>query len=308
MAEYRFALATAAATFLLLVIGGLVHATGSSLACPDWPLCEGQFFPAMQGGVLYEHGHRLAALAVALLTAALAVLVWRRRREALPRALAFLAVVLVLVQAGLGALTVLYQLPLLVSAGHLAVSMAFFALLLVLAFRLRPAAAGPVALPGGAARGLAGLALLAVYAQIVLGAFVRHTAAGLACGPDLFLCGGAVWPPGGPGRLQMAHRILGAAVALAVLAAAVPAWRAGRATGRRDLAALALAGPVLAAAQVGAGLWTLATFISVHVVTAHLALGALLLAAALWLFLALGPRRSPAPAAGSLPGLAPAAG
>ena len=64
MLEYRLAGATAAATFVLLVIGGMVHATGSSLACPDWPLCYGQFFPAMEGGVLYEHGHRLVALAV----------------------------------------------------------------------------------------------------------------------------------------------------------------------------------------------------------------------------------------------------
>ena len=50
MLEYRLARATAAATFALLVIGGMVHATGSSLACPDWPLCYGQFFPAMEGG------------------------------------------------------------------------------------------------------------------------------------------------------------------------------------------------------------------------------------------------------------------
>ena len=81
MLEFRLARATAAATFVLLVIGGMVHATGSSLACPDWPLCYGQFFPAMEGGVLYEHGHRLVALAVSVLTVALAVAVWRRRRE-----------------------------------------------------------------------------------------------------------------------------------------------------------------------------------------------------------------------------------
>src|SRR5574341_337995 len=122
MAEHRLALATAAATFALLAIGGLVHATGSSLACPDWPLCYGQFFPAMEGGVLFEHGHRLVALLVALLTVALAVLVWRRRREPAPRALAALAVVLVLAQAALGAITVIERLPLLISAAHLATS------------------------------------------------------------------------------------------------------------------------------------------------------------------------------------------
>ncbi|MCX5731932.1 MAG: COX15/CtaA family protein, partial [Deltaproteobacteria bacterium] len=86
MLEYRIARATAAATFVLLVIGGMVHATGSSLACPDWPLCYGQFFPSMEGGVLYEHGHRLVALAVSLLTLALAAVVWRRRREPSVRA------------------------------------------------------------------------------------------------------------------------------------------------------------------------------------------------------------------------------
>src|SRR5512143_1359918 len=168
MLEYRLARATAAATFALLAIGGMVHATGSSLACPDWPLCYGQFFPAMEGGVLFEHGHRLVALAVAVLTAALAVLVWRRRREAAPRAMAALAVLLVLAQASLGALTVIYKLPLLVSAGHLATWMAFFSLVVALAIRLAPAS-GAAGLRN-AAPSLAALAAAAVYLQIVLGA------------------------------------------------------------------------------------------------------------------------------------------
>src|SRR5512143_2647591 len=102
MREYRFALATLAATFVLLVVGGMVHATGSSLACPDWPLCYGQFFPSMEGGVLFEHGHRLVALCVAVLTVALAVVTWRRRTERAVRAGALVAVGLVVFQASLG--------------------------------------------------------------------------------------------------------------------------------------------------------------------------------------------------------------
>jgi len=66
------AIATAIATYLLILIGGLVHGTGSSLACPDWPTCYGTFMPKMEGGVLVEHSHRLAAGTVVILTLVLA--------------------------------------------------------------------------------------------------------------------------------------------------------------------------------------------------------------------------------------------
>jgi heme A synthase len=309
MREHRFAVATAAATFALLVIGGLVHATGSSLACPDWPLCSGQFFPRMEGGVLYEHGHRLAALAVASLTMALAVLVFRHRRERGLRALSALAVALVLFQASLGAVTVLYRLPLLVSASHLATSMAFFSLVIFLAWRLRPAPAAPLppAAPAGVRR-LAGLAAAATYLQIVLGAFVRHTGAGLACNVGIPLCQGALWPAWAPARLHMAHRLLGVAVALLVVAAAATALRA---LPREERLARALAGtaPALVVLQIAVGFWTVTSFIDVPVVTLHVALAAALLANALVLFLLLGPRRATSRAPGAVPaGLAPAAG
>ena len=62
------ALITILGTILLIALGGYVHNTQSSLACPDWPLCYGQFFPKMEGGILIEHSHRLLASLVGLLT------------------------------------------------------------------------------------------------------------------------------------------------------------------------------------------------------------------------------------------------
>src|SRR5690242_7199672 len=63
----------AAATFFLVIAGGLVTSTGSALAVPDWPLSFGQFFPKMEGGFFYEHGHRMVAATVGFLTIVLAI-------------------------------------------------------------------------------------------------------------------------------------------------------------------------------------------------------------------------------------------
>jgi heme A synthase len=306
MLEFRLARATAAATFALLVIGGMVHATGSSLACPDWPLCYGQFFPAMEGGVLFEHGHRLVALAVSLLTLALAVTVWRRRRETAVRVGALVALGLVLFQASLGALTVVWKLPLVVSSGHLATSMAFFSVLVWLSWRLAPSTEELADAPARAGvRALAGASALATYLQIVLGALVRHTGSGLACGTTVVLCEGAAWPAGGPAQLVTLHRYAGVLVALLVVAAAFAALRSGP---RRARGAARIA-PVLVVVQVLLGAWTVWSMISVGVVSLHLAGGALLLADSLLLFLLLGPRPAAQRAAQDrVPGLVPAAG
>jgi heme A synthase len=286
MREHRFAVALAVATFILLVIGGLVHPTGSSLACPDWPLCNGMFFPPMRGGILYEHGHRLAALAVTFLTLALAVLVFRFRAERSLRWMAAGAVALVALQASLGALTVIYRLPLPVSAGHLATSMAFFSLVIALAHRLRPDLPRTPARP----RALVGLAAAAVYLQIVLGALVRHTGSSLACGTELFLCEGRLWPTWGPAQLHMLHRLAGWSVAALVLLAGLATRRAtplGDPPWRRRLAFLA---PALVVLQIGLGLLTVASYVALPVVTLHLATGAGLLATLLSLYFQLGPR------------------
>src|SRR4030095_2477112 len=76
---HRFAVFTAFSTFLLVIAGGLVTSTGSSLSVPDWPLSFGQVFPKMEGGVLYEHGHRMIAATVGLLVSVL--MVWLLKAE-----------------------------------------------------------------------------------------------------------------------------------------------------------------------------------------------------------------------------------
>ncbi|MCX5745036.1 MAG: COX15/CtaA family protein [Proteobacteria bacterium] len=129
MLEHRFAKLAALATFALLVIGGTVNPTGSSLACPEPTLvCHGQLFPPMVGGVFYEHGHRLAAMTVGLLQIALTYLLFTRRPYL--RRLAFLLLGLVVAQGALGAITVAFKLPWFVSSGHLVLGMSYFATLI----------------------------------------------------------------------------------------------------------------------------------------------------------------------------------
>ena len=91
-ARHRFSVFTAASTFVLIFVGGLVTSTGSSLAVQDWPLSYGEFFPPMVGGVLHEHRHRMLAGSVAMLTAALAFWTWREEPRRSIRALATSAV------------------------------------------------------------------------------------------------------------------------------------------------------------------------------------------------------------------------
>ena len=183
MNEHRFAKLAAAATFLLLVIGGTVNPTGSSLACPEPTLvCHGQLFPPMVGGVFYEHGHRLAAMTVGMLQIALTVLLLRRRKDS--KALAWILLAMVITQGALGAITVKYKLPWFVSTGHLLLGMSYFATLIYTAFRTRPSPTlvqmrehQRLTAELGAARKWILIACGAVIAQLLLGALrSKHVA------------------------------------------------------------------------------------------------------------------------------------
>ncbi len=276
MLEHRFAKLAACATFVLLVIGGTVNPTGSSLACPEPTfVCHGDLFPPMVGGVLYEHGHRLAAMTVGLLQIALTVLLLRRRPQL--KWLAWLLLGLVIAQGMLGAITVKYKLPWFVSTGHLLLGMSYFATLIYTAFRTRPA---PSALELdrheklraslGSARTWIGVACGAVFIQLLLGALVRHLGAAMVClGMPTCTIGGDWWPTAGVQHLHMIHRAFGVIVALVTTTAAIMVLR--RARSWPALKLLALVAPLLVIGQVVLGIYTVLTMRSVPVAVGHFA-------------------------------------
>src|SRR4051812_368390 len=106
---HRFYGCLAGATVLLLCAGALVTSTGSGLAVPDWPLSYGTLFPQMAGGVLYEHGHRLIAGLVAILTVVQFGWCVRTEPRRWVKKLSGFALAAVLLQAALGGLTVLLR-------------------------------------------------------------------------------------------------------------------------------------------------------------------------------------------------------
>src|SRR3954463_5758729 len=111
----RFAILVACATFFLIIAGALVTSHDAGLATSDWPLSNGQVFPKMVGNLFWEHGHRMVATAVGLLTIVLAVYLQLREQRPWVKRLGWAALGCVIAQGLLGGLTVKMNLPLAVS-------------------------------------------------------------------------------------------------------------------------------------------------------------------------------------------------
>lgn len=189
---HRLALLTAGATFLLIVVGGIVTSTGAGLAVPDWPTTFGYnmfLYPwsKMVGGILYEHSHRLIGAAVGLLTLVLALWLWITEPRGWLRWLGVVAVAAVIVQGVLGGLRVVF-LDRTLAIVHAGLAQAFFALTVVLAFFMSPEGREEPqkTLTTNASRlhSLALLTLGCIYVQLIFGVMVRHT--GIGIGAHLF--------------------------------------------------------------------------------------------------------------------------
>lgn len=180
---YRLARLTAGATFLLIVVGGIVTSTDSGLAVPDWPTTFGYnmfLYPLseMVGGILYEHSHRLMGSLVGLLTIGLFVFLWARDSRKWLKWLGLAALVAVIIQGVLGGLRVT-QINRNFAIVHACLAQAFFALLCGIAwFTSRDWWQDKNESAIAASQKLRRLSLITtglIYVQLIFGAILRHT-------------------------------------------------------------------------------------------------------------------------------------
>jgi len=206
---------TAGLFFVLLLWGNLVAGMKAGMACPDWPLCQGRLLPPMQVDVWMEFTHRLLA---ALATLCL-ILLARQRLKSYPgfnKAIPVAALGLIATEILIGGIVVLLELPVQLTTLHFMTALSIY--LLVLYMTACDGETEPVVF---SVRGYAGIffsLVLVVFSQASLGAYLRHSAAGLAC-PDFPTCQGhwlpVVWSWGV--LINYSHRVLALALFLTAL-------------------------------------------------------------------------------------------
>ena len=310
----RLAGVTAAATFFLIVLGGLVRVSDSGLGCgpagsglQGWPLCRGDVIPSLELTTVIEYAHRASASVVGLLMLALAVWAWRAYRAQRGIVTATLAAFgLVVAQGLLGALTVELNLDALLVALHLGVAMLLLALVLYVRRAARPDVVG-AAPPGGGAllRRLSAASAAAIFVTIVAGGYMAGTerngradeaasaGAHYACGTDFPLCNGSLLPFGQTvlADVHLTHRAFMYLAAALVIALALVALRR-RPDGGVVRAALVTLALLVAQVLVGAANVWIPTE-SEPLILVHLTLATLLWAQAIDVRLRLSPVHSP---------------
>ena len=287
---HRYAKLVAASTVLLIAAGALVTSTGSGLSVPDWPNTYGWFmfsFPMDKwvGGIRYEHSHRLIASTVGFLTVILTLWIWRVDPRRWVRKLGFAALGAVILQGLLGGLTVLLLLPAGVSIGHAGLAQLFFCITLTLALATSPSWRAPQAsIDDPLLRRLSAATTLLIYAQILLGATMRHTGAGLAI-PTFPLAFGHMVPPvwNAAIAVHFAHRVGALLVTGGIVATAAQVWSHHR--GRPDLVRPAMLLVLLVCSQATLGALVVLSGLQPVINTLHVVFGALVLGTSLVLTL-----------------------
>ena len=301
----RLVLATAIATFVLIIVGGVVRVSDSGLGCGPagsgfhgWPFCNGDVVPGVDFNSIVEYTHRVVAGVVSLMIVAIVVLAWRRHRQYLAPAVGLL--LLILAQAALGGATVEDNLEEAYVAAHLCLAMLLLGGLLYL---WRAASGASVTDGGPRLRALGIAASVAVLCTIVAGGYMAGTqnygradyqlgdGAHHACGKQFPTCNGEFMPFGKAELvdIHLTHRAFMYIAALLVTSLVVVAVRRGVLTRW----AWALAGLLAVQILVGA----LNVWLDEYelLILLHLALGTLLWATTLGFTLQLAPARERAP-------------
>jgi heme a synthase len=301
----RFAWLTCIATLLLICSGGMVTSKNVGLAVPDWPTTFGYnmfLFPVSKwvGGILFEHTHRLMGSLVGFLTMILAIWLWLREERRWVRVLGVIAVVGVVVQGVLGGLRVTMMKDQ-IGIFHACVAQAFLALLVIIALVTTTSWPSITDSYSGSKqfwrnKVFAFAITAAIYAQLALGATMRHEHRDLAI-LDFPTANGA-WIPDTSAAtlakintwrdaralsnvtafqiwLQMVHRLLALIIAIAITAFCARIWR--QPVALIVLRRLSVLWMILVFCQLALGGWVIWSNKAADVATAHVALGAVML-------------------------------
>jgi cytochrome c oxidase assembly protein subunit 15 len=323
----RLAWIAAAFALLVIVFGAFVRLSNAGLSCPDWPTCYGKLtWPTQSHDVASaneafpdrpvetdkawrEQGHRMLVGGLSVLTFALGIWAFVRRRDLGRLAVVpWLACVVIVFQALLGMWTVTLKLLPLVVTSHLIGGLTLFALLIYTALRLTVRPVGDRSFATLRRMTLFGIVLLAC--QIFLGGWTSANYAALACGLDFPTCLGQWHPPtdfdsafvlwrgvgvdyeGGvldaPARtaIQLAHRAGAVVIFIYGLVLAFAALR------RRETKSLGVLIALALVVQVALGISNVRLGLPLPVATAHNGVAAILLALLLTLIVRLRPRRA----------------
>jgi cytochrome c oxidase assembly protein subunit 15 len=293
---HTFAKFVAGCTVVLVLAGSLVTSTGSGLSVPDWPTTYGWnmlMFPPSKwvGGILYEHSHRLIATTVGFFSIVLAAWLWLAEPRRWMKWLGIAALGAVVAQGVLGGLTVLFFLPASISTAHAGLAEIFLCLIVSIALFTSPQWVEGYARRWDATqdseqslRALATTTTGLIYVQILLGATMRHTGAGLAI-PDFPLMFGHLLPTHWDPQIAIhfSHRVGALVVVLSVLATSTYVWYRRRE--HRELARPAALLVALVTAQVTLGALTVLSRRDILINSLHVVCGALVLTTSLVLTL-----------------------
>jgi heme a synthase len=283
---HGFAKFLAGCTVLLILAGSLVTSHGAGLSVPDWPTSYGwnmfTFPPSMWvANIFYEHVHRLVASSVGVLTILLVIGLWVTKRPRWLRWFGVATLGAVIAQGTLGGLTVLFLLPPAVSTAHAALAEIFFCLTVSIALFTSPGwnkQSAPIA--DQRLRRIATSTTAVVFCQILVGATMRHTGAGLAI-PDFPLMFGHLVPDHWSAgiAIHFAHRI--GAIPVAITAVSTAVYIRRQYEDRAELASPALLLLLLIVVQVTLGASVVVSKLNPWVNSLHVVVGALVLTTSL---------------------------
>ncbi|MEK5037626.1 COX15/CtaA family protein [Sporosarcina sp. FSL K6-3457] len=276
MSIKRLSFVVALITFGLIVFGGYVASSQSGLGCgPEWPLCNGEVIPTLQGDTLIEFAHRVIGAVLGVLTIILFVKVKRAKMSSSVRTAANWMGGLLIFQVVMGAVIVWFHLPTFIIAVHLIIAMLYLACVIVIWRQsTKRMVIHSVRLSNQQQRKitrhikvLLGLVLVVLF----VGAYVKHDFIGMSCG--WATCGDSVLPSTGPEFVQTTHRLLG--VFLAVYSLLLTYWSFAKGWGASLQKRFSFVS-VTIAVQVVLGILTILTAIDIVWAMLHVAVGTLL--------------------------------